>query len=139
MGKNKIYVVGSLNMDFRMELDRFPGKGETVVGRSFESACRGKGGNQAIAAARAGVDVSFIDSVGNDVFGDELLDSLKASGVDVLSVKKSSSPTGSALIFVSGGDNKITINHGANFSLSETGVIKALESARSGDLLEKQQ
>jgi ribokinase len=63
-----------------------PEKGETVIGSGCHYKFGGKGGNQAIAAARAGVPVSFIGAVGDDAQGEFLLGALRDAGVDTQSV-----------------------------------------------------
>ena len=69
-----VHVLGSLNMDLVVTLDRMPLPGETVFGHTFTHIPGGKGLNQAIAAARAGASVSLTGAVGNDAYGRDLLD-----------------------------------------------------------------
>jgi len=76
----KIVVVGSSNTDMIVKTGRIPGPGETVIGGAFCSAAGGKGANQAVAAARAGGEVTFVARVGDDVFGREALDKLGING-----------------------------------------------------------
>jgi ribokinase len=125
-----IVVVGSLNMDFVVGVDRLPALGETVLGRDFQMIPGGKGANQACAAARLGtgsVQVRMVGRVGYDTFGDHLKASLSAAGVDVSSVHATRShATGVALIPVdSSGQNSIVVAPGANHALvaSETEVV----------------
>jgi ribokinase len=125
-----IVVVGSLNMDFVVGVDRLPAPGETVLGRDFQMIPGGKGANQACAAARLGagaVQVRMVGRVGYDTFGDHLKASLSAAGVDVNSVHATRShATGVALIPVdSSGQNSIVVAPGANRALiaSETEVV----------------
>jgi ribokinase len=125
-----IVVVGSLNMDFVVGVDRLPAPGETVLGRDFQMIPGGKGANQACAAARLGtgsVQVRMVGRVGYDTFGDHLKASLSAAGVDVSSVHATRShATGVALIPVdSSGQNSIVVAPGANHALvaSETEVV----------------
>ena len=84
-----IVVVGSLNMDFVVAVERLPAPGETVLGRDFRMIPGGKGANQACAAGRLGgglVAVRMVGRVGRDVFAEELKSSLSAAGVDVTAV-----------------------------------------------------
>jgi ribokinase len=125
-----IVVVGSLNMDFVVGVDRLPAPGETVLGRDFQMIPGGKGANQACAAARlasGSVQVRMVGRVGYDTFGDHLKASLSAAGVDVSSVHATRShTTGVALIPVdSAGQNSIVVAPGANHTLvaSETEVV----------------
>src|SRR5579864_9255188 len=87
--KPAIVVVGSLNMDFVVRVEHLPAPGETVLGRNFQMFPGGKGGNQAVAAAKLGgssVEVKMIGRVGYDVFADHLKASLSAAGVSVSAV-----------------------------------------------------
>ena len=72
MSKN-IVVVGSSNTDMIIKTDKIPKPGETVIGGKFFKAAGGKGANQAVAAARAGGNITLIASVGKDVFGEEAI------------------------------------------------------------------
>ena len=76
-------VVGSVNMDLHFDVAALPGPGETVLASELHHRPGGKGGNQAVAAARAGADVTMVAAVGDDAGGRALLDHLSASGVDV--------------------------------------------------------
>lgn len=110
-----ITVLGSLNMDLVALVDRAPLQGETVMGREFRTIPGGKGANQAIAAARAGASVAMIGAVGNDAFGDHLLATLQADGVDAARVRRTPTTTGTAHIVVDGaGHNAIVVVPGAN-------------------------
>jgi ribokinase len=126
-----IVVVGSLNMDFVVAVDRLPMPGETVLGRDFQMIPGGKGANQACAAAKlAGnkAQVRMVGRVGYDVFADHLKASLSAAGVDVSAVHATRShATGVAMICVeSGGQNSIVVASGANHALaaSETEAMR---------------
>src|SRR5579862_31255 len=122
-----LVVVGSLNMDFVVTVDRLPVPGETVLGRDFQMIPGGKGANQACAAGKLGagtVAVRMIGRVGCDVFADHLKASLEAAGVDVSAVHASKSqPTGVALIWVDRqGQNSIVVASGANHALAAADV-----------------
>ncbi len=65
----KAYIVGSLNMDLVLNVDRMPRQGETMFADSFFQNCGGKGVNQAVACARLGSAVSMIGKVGSDGYG----------------------------------------------------------------------
>jgi len=117
--EDSILVIGSMNMDLVVQTETFPKKGETVVGKEFQQAPGGKGANQALAAAKLGADVEFIGACGDDYFGEELISSLQAGGVDTSSIYKLDTSTGIANITVEGdGDNRIIIIPGANNKLS---------------------
>ena len=122
-----IVVVGSLNMDFVVSVDRLPVPGETVLGRDFQMIPGGKGANQACAAgklASRSAIVRMIGRVGKDLFADHLKASLAAAGVDVSGVHAAKSqPTGCALISVDEhGQNSIVVASGANFELAASDV-----------------
>lgn len=127
-----IVVVGSLNMDFVVGVDRLPAPGETVLGRDFQMIPGGKGANQACAAAKLAGDslpVRMIGRVGYDTFGDHLKAGLSAAGVDVSAVHATRShPTGVALISVdASGQNSIVVAPGANRAL----IASEAEAMRS--------
>ena len=130
-----IVVVGSLNMDFVVGVDRLPVPGETVLGRDFQMIPGGKGANQACAAARlatGSVQVRMVGRVGYDTFGDHLKASLSAAGVDVSEVHATRvHATGVALIPVdSTGQNSIVVAPGANHALVASEVEAVLRGAR---------
>jgi len=110
-----VVVAGSLNLDLVGRAPRIPGPGETVLGDTLARFHGGKGGNQAVAAARVGAGVRFFGAVGRDAAGDELLAGLKAEGIDVAGVARVEAASGTALITVSErGENAITVLPGAN-------------------------
>ena len=112
----EITVFGSINMDMVVYSAKEPKKGETVIGSSFETFQGGKGANQAVAISRLGVPVSFVGKVGNDVFGNELLDALKKEAVDISGTQRSSEDSGTAFITVyeETSQNQIIVILGAN-------------------------
>jgi len=112
----RVIVVGSVNVDLVIRGERLPGPGETVAGGTFERHHGGKGGNQAVAAARLGRAVLFVGAVGDDGFGSEARAALAVEGVDVSSLATlEGAATGVALILVSEhGDNLISVASGAN-------------------------
>jgi ribokinase len=120
-----IVVLGSINTDLVIRGKRLPRPGETVLGGRFFRAAGGKGANQAVAAARAGNGrVAFIGAVGDDAFGQQALNGLKAEGIDCQFVKVvSQQPSGVALILVDQhGENLISVAGGANDCLEPTDV-----------------
>ncbi|MHC0036655.1 ribokinase [Pseudoneobacillus sp. C159] len=115
MGNRKITVIGSINMDLVTSTNQIPKVGETVLGLSFHTIPGGKGANQAVAAARLGADVTMIGCVGDDVFGETLIEHLKKQGIHMDKVKRiSETSTGTATITLSAGDNSIIVVPGAN-------------------------
>src|SRR3954454_23286367 len=100
MAPGTVVVVGSINADLVVTLDALPAPGETVIGGRFARHGGGKGANQAVASARAGARVRFVGAVGDDDFGTAALEELRNEGVDVTAVRRTSEPTGVALIAV---------------------------------------
>jgi ribokinase len=128
-----VLVVGSLNMDLVVRSPYHPRPGETVLGDGFGTFPGGKGANQAVAAARLGAEVKMIGRVGQDAFGDSMLETLANDGVDTTYVlRDADSPTGVALITVdAAGQNTIVVASGANADLS-VADIDAAEDAFEG-------
>lgn len=111
----KIVVIGSINMDLVMKVKRLPEKGETLTAQSYITVPGGKGANQAVAAARLGAEVLMIGALGNDGFGEDLLQKLIEEGVGTDGIRRVEGPTGNALITVDeNGDNTILVYPGAN-------------------------
>ncbi len=101
MGKPRILVIGSSNTDMIIKLDRIPQPGETILGGEFATAPGGKGANQAVAAARAGGEVTFVARVGRDMFGEKAVAGFVEDGINVnYIVRDKAAPSGVALIFV---------------------------------------
>ncbi|MDI3270500.1 MAG: ribokinase [Bacillota bacterium] len=115
-----ILVVGSLNMDLVFTVERAPRAGETVTGLEFSLAPGGKGANQTVAAGRLGGTVSMVGRVGDDPYGENLLESLRASRVDTSRIGRLEGvSTGLAAVVVEkGGENRIIVVPGANGRLS---------------------
>ncbi|WP_088008557.1 ribokinase [Indiicoccus explosivorum] len=115
-----ITVVGSINMDLVVRSPRFPEQGETILGDLYTTAPGGKGANQAVAAARLGSGVRMVGAVGTDLFGDELLETLKQEGIDAEAVTRQEGTSGIANILLSEGDNRIIVVPGANHKIDES-------------------
>jgi len=115
-----VVVVGSLHYDVMVDAPDRPRKGETVTGRSWAPKCGGKGGNQAVAAARAGIDTLMVGAVGDDDFGHALLANLERAGVErsaVVTIAGAGSGM-SVAIFDDGGDYGAVIVSGANLAIA---------------------
>lgn len=131
----KIILVGSINTDLVITSPYIPKAGETLSGSGFFVAHGGKGANQAIAASRLGGKVYMCGCVGNDEFGTQAIKSLQDNGVDCSFIRKTDGvPTGTAVIIVTDGNNRIILDHGANAELKEDDIDKALEVAEEGDV-----
>ncbi|MES0210391.1 ribokinase [Mesorhizobium sp. M0028] len=124
-----VTVFGSLHYDIMVEAPDRPRKGETVTGHAWHPKCGGKGGNQAVSAARAGVRAAMIGAVGDDDFGRTLLDNLDRWGVDRRSVREASGAGSgmSVAIFDDSGDYGAVIVSGSNLTLSEKDIAEAAE------------
>jgi len=108
-------VVGSVNADITFTVEALPGPGQTVLASAVASAPGGKGGNQAVAAARAGADVALVAAVGTDGSADMLITHLEDNGVDVSPVQRVPGASGSAAIIVDArAENCIVVAPGAN-------------------------
>lgn len=113
----RIVVVGSVNLDLVTRCERLPRPGETVSGASFARVPGGKGGNQAVACARLGAEVTLIGAVGRDPFAEEALAGLREAGV-ALQLEVVDEPTGVAAITVDAtGETTIVVAPGANATL----------------------
>jgi ribokinase len=122
----RLVVVGSINMDLVTLAQRFPAPGETLLGERFLSVHGGKGGNQAVAAARLGAQVHMIGAVGDDDFARPLCDALATEGVDITHVASiEDCGSGTASITVAGGENQIVVVPGANARVTPAQVGKA--------------
>ena len=118
MNSGNVTVVGSLNMDLVVWVERHPKPGETVRGSDMRRFPGGKGANQAVAAARLGAQVRMVGRVGLDENGAELLRRLENEDIDVIGVQRVGTPTGVALISVDAqGQNAIIVSPGANARL----------------------
>ncbi len=133
----KIAVLGSINMDLVIRCAHLPRPGETLLAESAEEICGGKGANQAVAAARAGGDVSMIGRVGDDAFADRLMSNLVREGIDCSHVHKTENcPSGLATVFVEeSGENSIVVVPGANGRFSREDVIAASSLIAASDIL----
>ncbi len=117
----QVCVVGSVNMDITCDVAALPRPGETVLASSLSYAPGGKGGNQAVAAARAGARVQFVGAVGDDAAAEPLRAHLLANGVGLDATVAVPGPSGTAIIVVdAGAENTIVVAQGANGQLDLT-------------------
>lgn len=116
----RILNIGSSNIDFIMKMERLPRVGESMTDATFVQTYGGKGANQALAAARAGGDVSFINCVGDDEFAPRMLDGMASDGVDVSNVRViEGALSGTALVMIGeDGNNYISVAPGANYDVT---------------------
>ena len=108
-------VMGSINMDLILNMNKVPDVGENVLGTSYGYANGGKGANQAVGLSRLGANTKLIGNVADDANGIKLLENLKNNNVDVSDVSLNGSQTGLAAIIIDGeGRNRIVVYEGAN-------------------------
>ena len=129
--RQRITVVGSINLDLVATAPHLPAAGETVTGATLARHPGGKGANQALAAARLGAQVAMVARVGQDSLADEALSLLKAEGVNLsrclIDAKAS---TGVALIAVDArGENQIVVAPGANAAFQASHLTDPIEGA----------
>lgn len=132
-----IIVIGSINIDLVIQVPRFPDPGETISGSDLSLIPGGKGANQAVACARQEIKTGMIGKVGDDVFGVDLLESLKKNQVDTRGVKiEKNTSTGCALIPVaSDGENSIILSPGANRKISPEDIQAAADQIEEAKFL----
>jgi ribokinase len=117
---SKILVIGSSNVDFLIKGDKLPAMGETVTGGTFLQTYGGKGANQALSAARAGGEVTFVSCLGDDIYSREIIHNFQKDDIDsrFMFIERKL-PTGAAIIMLDDkGDNYLSVAPGANYSLT---------------------
>jgi ribokinase len=115
----RVCVVGSVNMDLSLRVDTLPRPGETVLASSLTYAAGGKGGNQAVAAARAGARVQFVGTVGDDPAAEQLRAHLQGNGVGLDAMTQTPGRSGTAIVVVdANAENTIVVAPGANGRLT---------------------
>ena len=129
-------IIGSLNMDLVVNVDTMPKPGQTIIGSNFKEVPGGKGANQAVAMARLNGNVSMIGKVGEDGFGQTLINSLKNDKVDTTYIQTSKGATGVALITVDkNAQNSIVVSPGANFEVKEDDIDNNIEAIKNSDIV----
>ena len=130
----KVLNVGSLNIDHTYQLERIVAPGETITSKQMSVYAGGKGLNQSIAIARAGIEVYHAGKIGID--GQFLIELCNDSGVNSTFIETGVIPTGNAIIQVtSQGQNSIILYPGANRSLDKAWIDKVLTEFSKGDIL----
>ncbi len=132
-----VCVVGSINADLVVRVERMPRPGETINGSPLRTVSGGKSANQAAAAARIGARVQLVAAVGNDALADVVTGALESAGVDLTHVRRlDDTPTGTAVITVDeAGENMIIISAGANGELAPDDVAASAEALTSAGAL----
>lgn len=132
-----VAVVGSLHLDIMTRAPRLPALDETVLGQSWHFKCGGKGGNQAVSAAKTGIPTVMVGAIANDDFGHALAENLRRNKVDHRFVKKVSG-VGSGMsvaIFDSEGDYGAVIVSGSNLTLGQGDVDASAAAFIDGGVL----
>lgn len=130
--ESHIVVVGSTMIDMVAYTHRVPEAGETIIGENFVTGFGGKGANQAVMAKRFGGNVSMVNTLGNDVFGDSVLKNFQDQGVDTTFIARTEGASGVAPIWVeSDGTNRIIVIPGANNAMTPAQAQSALEGLKS--------
>jgi ribokinase len=131
-----ITVLGSINVDLIAKTSRLPRPGETVSGKTAETAPGGKGANQALAVRRAGQEVRLVGAIGTDSFAGLSLSILRDAGVQLEDIRSVDGTTGAAFILIGDdGENMITVVSGANSAVTDGDVDTCLSRMRAGDIL----
>lgn len=133
----KLLVLGSSNVDYILNVPHFLQPGETLAGDQYQVALGGKGANQAVAAGRAGADITFIAAVGDDEVGHGAVAQFQKDQIDTRLMKiVENEKTGVALIFVNqDGENMIGIYAGANAHVTPEFITPLLSEIESSDML----
>jgi len=130
----RVLNFGSLNIDHVYQIKHFVRPGETLSSENYQRFSGGKGGNQSIALAHAGADVSHAGNIGKD--GLWLKNVLKRHGVDTSLIEVVEEPSGHAIIQVNQeGENSIILYGGANQKVTGEYIENALSQFDSGDYL----
>ena len=131
----KIFITGSVNTDLVISAPYMPVGGETLTGSGFFTAKGGKGANQAVAACRLGGQVAMCACVGDDTFGQDALTAFKQEGIDTTHIRVVTGvATGTAVIVVTDGENRIILDKGANACLTKRDIDEFLATAKAGDI-----
>ncbi|UNM95756.1 ribokinase [Ignatzschineria rhizosphaerae] len=135
--KKKLIVLGSSNVDYILKVPHFLLPGETLAGDQYQVALGGKGANQAVAAGRAGANITFIAAVGDDDVGKWAITQFQKDQINtaLMTVIKGEK-TGVALIFVNHeGENMIGIYAGANAHVTPELVTPFISEITAADML----
>lgn len=137
MKRAKILVIGSLNMDWMIEVSHTPIAGETIMGHFNKEVPGGKGGNQAYAIGSLGGHVTMLGAVGNDAAGKTLLETLQHAGVNTSAIElKADVQSGMALIYINGdGDNTIVVLPNANHTITKECIWRQKELIEEADMI----
>ena len=125
----KSAVMGSINMDFIMSMEKMPECGENILGNTYSYAFGGKGANQATALKKLGVNVKMVGKVADDTNGVSLINNLKSIGIDTSAITTDGDVTGLAVIMLdSEGRNRIVVYEGANAQIDPKTASEAIDN-----------
>ena len=137
---SKIVVIGSSSMDLVVTAPKRPIAGETIIGESFKTIPGGKGANQAVASSRLGAEVIMIGCIGDDNYGEVILENLQKNNVNTKYVEPvTGEKSGTAHIILAEDDNSIIVVKGANDYVTPEYVEKALDVIKHADIVLIQQ
>jgi len=123
-------------MDLIAQVEEMPLPGQTIIGTDFATGSGGKGANQAVAAALLAYPTEMVGAVGEDVFGQAMLDNLVRTGVGTKGVMRVAGSSGVAPIFVNArGENSIAVIPGANGKVDREAVDAHAELIRSAGMV----
>ncbi len=137
MGK-RVVVFGSFVVDLTSRAKGLPVPGQTILGSSFKMGAGGKGSNQAVAAHRAGADVTLVTKIGRDVFGKVAMDFYRGEGMNTdYILEDEEKETGAALILVdeTTAQNEIVVVSGACGNITPEDVKRCRKLIESADIL----
>ncbi len=133
----KIFVLGSINYDLVISSPYIPENGETLSGSGFFTNSGGKGANQAVACSKLGANAIMLGATGDDIFGKECKKALQSFGVNTDFIQEvENCNTGVAVIVISGGDNRIILEGGANHRFNKEKMYALMEeNLKENDIL----
>lgn len=135
--KPNVLVIGSSNTDLTIKSDKLPKPAQTVLGKEFFIASGGKGANQAVAAARAGANVTFIAKIGDDIFGNNNIMTYKKDSINTnhIIIDKGNH-SGMALIMVDNeGENLISVASNSNFNFKANEIEEKKDVINHADII----
>ncbi|MCM5663286.1 ribokinase [Galbibacter mesophilus] len=133
-----IVVIGSSNVDMIMKMHTLPSEGETITNATFQQVFGGKGANQAVAAARAGGKVTFVNCVGKiDPYHPKMINNFEEDGINTNFIYKCDNvASGHALVMIGDdGKNYLSVAPGANYMLTPDLIDKSLSAISSADII----
>lgn len=130
----KVLNFGSLNLDYVYQMKSILVPGETQASKNRKVFCGGKGLNQSIALARAGVHVYHAGMIGSE--GDVLLETCRENGIHTEFIRKTEEPSGHTVIQVDrSGQNCILLFGGANRCITKAFVDSVMDCFEEGDII----